>query len=361
MKRVFIYLLTLLLLTGKITSGQTSNQFESKDKKKNTELITGIWVINKMDDGKKRTKEEEEKLKKEMIKIKEGSFFNFMNTGHYEMCLVLDDVAFDKGKWRVSTDGKYLITTQDTRVQDEMLEIKKITKTNCTLQMTNGLTKITLELIKGDSVLNQKQMEARRMGLMVYEKINEEINQYKEKMIKDSTDAVNMAYQDAMEAMKKDSMNKKKDINVVDSLDPDGNFRCVFLGMLIKCINDSSCKLKGEFISKNDSENYYKCLLYPVSANRIYYTYRGNLKYPIRFNRFFGEDLTERDATVLFEKELAKYNECEGSKWKEMHKGKNKYSNRVIEKTPVSIQMNYNKEKKNYSVVLVIYSRYYVE
>jgi hypothetical protein len=108
------------------------------------DLLAGDWKLSdvNMPMPKEATKEQMDMMKAAMDEMKANSTFSFMADGTYAMNMVAGGkTQTRKGTWKISDDGKKMMTTEEGATKTDEIEIAELTASTLRLKQTdNGET-----------------------------------------------------------------------------------------------------------------------------------------------------------------------------------------------------------------------------
>lgn len=102
-------------------------------------LLTGDWKLADMNmpTPKDVSKEQMDMIKASIDEMKANSTFSFLADGTYSMNMVAGGkTEARKGTWKISDDGKKLMTTEDGASKTDEVEIAELTSTTLRLKET---------------------------------------------------------------------------------------------------------------------------------------------------------------------------------------------------------------------------------
>lgn len=115
------------------------------------DLLAGDWKLSdvNMPTPAGATKEQMDMMKAAMDEMKANSTFSFMADGTYAMNMVAGGkTQTRKGTWKISDDGKKMMTTEEGDTKTDEIEIAELTATTLRLKQTENAETIEMTWTK---------------------------------------------------------------------------------------------------------------------------------------------------------------------------------------------------------------------
>lgn len=323
-----------LMLLTKI-SGKNKEVFDK---------IAGVWGIKTIDEGGNISKmnKDQKKIMEDMLK---DSYMYFNPNGMVEIHVSGSDVD---GEWTITDDGKKLQMTNENKMPETFI-IQKISKTEIVFSMAMD-SKFKMILIKQGNALTNEQQEKHIKNIALHTK---QMEDYHKQAYADSVAALRIAEKQMHDA---DSTAKALEAQAhVIEFAP-----CYYLKLICAPFEMDASKIMLEKVSEQGSYESYKCMIFLPDAIRSEYGFENSSDRPRFFNAVFGENLSEKNALELYNKELAAYKQCKTEMWKEsVNRDDNgRWSYTEISgddfgnAKELSIEMNIDEKNKTYNVRL---------
>lgn len=332
----------MLLASGFIYSDSSAQNTPSKKDKETADKIIGVWNIKDIDEGRKVPKNLQKQTEKELENMLKDAYMYFKQDGTCEFHVSTDDID---ETWKLSADGKKLIImdNKNSYHADSFLLIN-LTKTKVALGEA-GHDKFRIYLEKQGNALTDEQQK-KHVELMNLK-------------LKKKEEYLKQAYADSAAAVLAYDKQQHDDSVAREGVDFSP---CYYLKLICKPFDYNSSNLKNELNSKDSLFAYYKSPIMLPDSKGAYYRFENSADRPRRFSNLFEEDLSEKEALALYNKVLATYKQCKTDTWSEsIHKDdKGRWSYTEISGADyggakeLSIEMNYNADRRNYSVELNI-------
>ena len=134
MKKMLSYALVALAISGLAAC-----------KGSKAEMITAKWKISDMTDGREIPADKKAIVDSMMSEMKKTAYFEFQKEGKMEVSMM---GRVQKMTWKLSVDGKKLITKEEGRDKEESLTVAELTSSKLVLSSDEGANKIKITLVK---------------------------------------------------------------------------------------------------------------------------------------------------------------------------------------------------------------------